>query len=390
MGVQGLGALRLAAVCGGAGQAVAGSAGALLAGQLSGSMSVAGLPQALLVAGAALSALGVSALNRRRGRRLGLAVGMLIAVTGCVVVVLGADAHALSGVLAGKLLLGAGNTSVMLGRYAAADLASEALRPRAMADVLVATTLGAVAGPNLLGPAADLAGVVGLPRLCGPYVVGAALFCASAAALLTGLPSVRPVVSTSTRPPLGEAGRAGLLVLATANLVMVAVMTMAPVHLHAEGSGLTAIGLVISAHIAGMFAPSPLSGRLVQRAGPARTSAVAVALVALAAGLAAAAAGRTAMLVPALVLVGVAWNVALVAGSTLLTRGIAPAQRPSREGWGEVGMGVAAAGGGLAAGPMVMVGGYSTLALAAAAAATVVLPWLVVTTSRRQAWTQTV
>lgn len=383
MRVQGLRALRVAAVCGGAGQALAGSAGALLAGQLSGSAAMDGAPQALLVAGAAMSAVGISTLNRRRGRRTGLAAGAATAVAGCLVVTLGAAEHALSAVLLGCLLLGAGNTSVMLGRYAAADLAAEALRPRSMAAVLVATTLGAVAGPNFLGPAADFAGAVGLPRLSGPYVIGAALFCASTLALVLGLPKVRLAPTPAARPPLGPAGRAGLLVLATANLVMVAVMTMAPVHLHSEGSGLTAIGLVISAHIAGMFAPSPLSGRLVERNGPQRMSAVALVLVAVAAGLAALAAGRTALLVPALVLVGVAWNVALVAGSTLLTRGVLPDQRPSREGWGEVGMGVAAAGGGVAAGPMVMAGGYSSLALTAAAAATLVLPWLMIMTSTR-------
>ncbi|HSK95528.1 MAG TPA: MFS transporter, partial [Euzebyales bacterium] len=288
-------ALQAASVLGGLAQSLSGAAGALLARQVSGSDAVAGLPQALLVAGSALAALGLSALTRRAGRRVALAVGLLVAVAGSVVVVGGGAAGSLLVVLGGSVLLGAGNTVVMLGRYAAADLVPDAARGRAMGAVLAATTVGAVAGPNLLGPASGLAARSGLVALTGPYLVAAVGFAVAAATVAVGMRD-RPVDATGGRDVSAAVGArwrndprgaAGLAVLTIANLVMVGVMTMAPVHLHHAGNGLAAIGLIISLHIAGMFAPSPLSGWLTDRVGPARAAIAAGVVLAVAAGSAA-------------------------------------------------------------------------------------------------------
>jgi len=162
-------------------------------------------------------------------------------------------------------------------------------------------------------------------------------------------------------------------VLALANLVMVGVMTAAPVHLHHMDVGLAAIGLVQSMHIAGMFAPSPLSGWLTDRWGPVPTTALAGSVLVASGLLAAAAADAPLALGVALVLLGVGWNLALVAGSTLLTAGVTAADRPRREGWGEVAMGMAAAGGGAASGVVLSGGGYGMLASAGAAVAALVM-----------------
>jgi MFS family permease len=212
-----------------------------------------------------------------------------------------------------------GNTAVMLGRYAAADLGNQSARGRAMGAVLAATTVGAVVGPNLLAPAGALAGTLGLVALTGPYLV-------------------------------------------------------APVHLHHSGSGLAAIGMVISLHIAGMFAPSPLSGWVTDRLGPVRGAIAAGAVLVIASASAAIWAGVSGLLAAALMLLGVGWNVALLSGSALLTAGVPVGERSRREGWGEVGMGVAAAGGGVVAGPVMAGASYATLAAAGAIIATVILP----------------
>src|SRR6266536_2111987 len=177
---SGLRALCAASALGGLAQALAGTGGALLARQISGSTAVAGLPQTALVAGSAAAALALSALTRRHGRAVALATGAVLAVAGCIVVAAAAVAASLPLVLAGSLLLGSGNTAVMLGRYAAADLAPDSSRARAMATVLAATTVGAVAGPNLLVPATGLAAALGLPPLAGPYLLGAVGFTAAA------------------------------------------------------------------------------------------------------------------------------------------------------------------------------------------------------------------
>lgn len=376
-------ALWLASALGGLSQSLGGSAGALLAQEAGHSGAVAGLPQAMLVIGAALSALGLSELTRRRGRGIALSLGALTAAVGCAVVVLGGLTMALPWILAGSLLLGAGNTAVMLGRYAAADLGGESDRAQAMASVLVATTAGAVAGPNLLAPAGALAVGLDLPLLAGPYLVAMVGFVAAAAVLIAGLRAESTArrddrsQSTSARP-LGREGSAGLVVLGLANLVMVAVMTMAPVHLHHQGASLGVIGLVVSAHIAGMFVPSPLSGRLTARIGAARVARLSGAAL-VAACVLAAAASTPIMLAAALVMVGAGWNLGLVSGSVLLTADVPEQMRPRREGWGEVSMGAAAASGGAASGVVATTSGYPTLAATTAAFAVLLIPlagWL--------------
>jgi MFS family permease len=103
------------------------------------------------------------------------------------------------------------------------------------------------------------------------------------------------------------------------------------------------------------------------------TTALAGAVLVVSALLAAAATGAPLVLGVALVLLGVGWNLGLVAGSTLLTAGVPAAERPRREGWGEVAMGVSAAGGGAASGAVMSGGGYGLLASAGAAVAALVV-----------------
>jgi MFS family permease len=261
-----------------------------------------------------------------------------------------------------------------------------------MATVLVATTAGAVAGPNLLAPGDTLGRVLGLPGLAGAYVIAAVCF-AAAAGLLLRLPSEPPRSPASSATSIARVDRShrdagfALVVLALANLVMIAVMTMGPVHLHHLGVGLGPIGLMISLHIAGMFAPSPLSGWLTDRMGTAPATALAGAVLTTSALLATLGAESVPVLGVALVLLGVGWNLALVAGSTLLTAGTPMSERPRREGWGEVAMGVAAAGGGAASGVVVTGGGYALLAAgsAAVAALVVAMAWQVRTVREPQA-----
>ncbi|MFI5909492.1 hypothetical protein [Dactylosporangium sp. NPDC051541] len=339
--------LWMAALLGGCAQSLAGAAGALLAVRVGGGAAVAGLPQAALVAGAALAAFVLSALTRRFGRPRALAAGALAAAGGCAVVVAAAHLGSLPLVLAGTLLSGAGNTAVMLTRYAAAEHGGT------MTAVLTATAAGAVAGPLLLGVA-------------DPYVVAAAGFVLAALCY-------RPVRGRPVTPEaaggIGARGRAGLAILSAANLVMVGVMTFAPVHLAHTGASRTAIGAVVSAHIAGMFAPSVLSTRLVAAAGAARTAGLGASVLMLAC--ITVAAGEPRAMVAGLVLLGAGWNCCLVAGSTLLVTGAHGTARVRGEAWGEVGMGAAAAAGGGLSGPLAAAAGYPGLAWAGAVVALV-------------------
>jgi MFS family permease len=348
------------------------------------------------VAGSALAALPVSSLSRSAGRRPGLAAALLAGAAGAGLCVLAGAIESLPLLLVGCLLFGAGNTAVMLARYAAADLSEPQKRARTIGLVVFATTFGAVAGPNLLEPTGAAAAAVGLPRLTGLFVLAAVAYVASAAVLLAllrpdplrlaihdGPPedawAPRPALAALLEPP---AVRAGLATIVTANFVMVAVMAMTPVHMRHHDHSLTLVGFVISLHIAGMFAPAPLTGRLADRLG-ARRVALGGCAVLLAAGVLAGAAGASVLVLSTgLLLLGVGWNASLIAGSALLVSAVATGQRPRVEGVGELSMGIAAAAGGALSGPAVAVASYAALAVVAAALAATIAPVLLVSVTR--------
>ena len=372
-------ALWAAGALGGLGQSLAGTAAALLAHQISGTERMAGVPQTCVVAGAAVSAVVIGRLSTRHGRVAALALAGTTATAGAVLMTLAAWWMSLPLLLIGALLTGAGNAAVMLGRYAAADLGPTTDRARAMGLVMAVTTVGSLAGPNLLGPTSGLASAVGLPELFGPMALTVGAFVLGAVALVRAprvpsAPSPEPV----GRIPLTATGFAGIAVLSVVNLVMVAVMAVSPVHLHAHGAGLTVVGVVVSLHIAGMFGPSPVTGRLTDRFGPAPMVVAGSAVLVSAGLLAAAAQGSTGVLTVALLLLGVGWNIGLVAGSVLVTRGVPVAQRPRAEGRGDLAMGVAAVIGSTGAGFVSAAGGYAALGVAGAACAALLLPtaWL--------------
>lgn len=367
--------LRAACVVGGFAQSLTGAAGALLALEMTGSESAAGLPQTVLVAGSAAAAAIASRLAVPFGRRRTLAAGAAAATAGSILVVAGALIASIAVVLGGCALLGAGTATVMLIRYAAAEQVPESLRPKAMASVLTASTIGSVAGPNLLAPASRAAEHLGLPALAGPFAFGGLAFALTVAMLLAGLRAAPPPLSepaVTTAPGRLPSARPGLAVLTLANLVMVGVMTMAPVQMSHHGGGLALIGLVISVHIIGMFAPSALSALLVERIGATPTAVLAGCVMTAACAFAAAAASSHLMLGIAMAALGIGWNLGLVAGSAMLTASAPREVRVKREGLGEVGMGAAAAAGGLACGPLVAYGGYVALAMAGAIAAALI------------------
>jgi MFS family permease len=374
--------LVVAQLLGALGLAAGGTAGALLAEHLTGKPAAAGLPLSLLVLGSGVGAVVVARVMRDHGRRAGLAAAYLAGTVGATLVVAAAGWGSWPLLLAGSLLLGGGNAAVMLARYAAADLARH--RGRAISTVVTAASAGAIAGPNLLGPAAPLAEAVGLPAPAGLFLLAIPAFLGAALVLVAFLRpdplQVARATARSAEPPatggrgelavlLGDRHiRLALLVLAIANLAMVAVMAVAPVHLQHHGAAMGTIGLIIGSHIAAMYLPSPLTGWLADAVG-ARVVAGMGALLLLAAGALAAVAGSGRVgVVAALLLLGVGWNAGLIGGSALLRdAAVSASLRTRAEGLGELGMGAAAAIGGSGAGLLLAGGGFGLLALVAAA-----------------------
>ena len=364
--------LAAATAIGALGLAAGGSAGALLAEEITDSTAWAGLPLGFLVAGSAASALLISWRTGRAGRAAGLVLGYAIGTAGAALVIGAAVVDSFFLLLAGSAALGAANAAIFLTRYAAADLGGEAGRGRALGLVFFATALGAVLSPNLLGPSGDLAEKVGLPSLSGLYLVALAAFTASGfvlAALPQGLlpaGDTRSVTRQELQIGLLNA-RAALVVLAMTNLVMVTVMAIAPIHLVEHGHSLDVIGLVVGIHVFCMFAPSPVTGWLADRAGSAIVAAVGAALL-IAAGASGALLdlSHSTEMTAMLALLGLGWNAGIVGGSTMLAASVPPVLRPQTEGIGEVAMGLAAGAGAPMAGLLVAYGNFTTLSIAGA------------------------
>ena len=377
----------------------------LLARQLSGSDALSGAAQTASVLGAAVAAVPLAALAAARGRRPALVTGLLVGASGALTSVVAAVLGSFVLLLAGAALFGGGVAAGLQGRYAAIDGVPAAHRGRALSLVVWATTIGSVAGPNLGAPGAAVARSAGLPGLAGPFVFSVAAFLGAAVLVWAFLrpDPLRPDLRGGARVgPSGPAGarshrlrtalaavagaplaRLGLVTVGTAHAVMVAVMVMTPVHLQDGGAGLGVVGYVISAHITGMYAVSPVFGALSDRLG--RVVVIRFGLVALAAAtlLAGTAGGRDHIrLGAALAVLGLGWSACVVAGSTLLSESVPDTARTSVQGLSDLVMGLAAAAAGALSGPVLGASGYSVLnALAAALLVPVAL--LVVAPPRR-------
>jgi MFS family permease len=167
----------------------------------------------------------------------------------------------------------------------------------------------------------------------------------------------------------------GAVVMVLTQLIMVAIMTMTPVHMQDHGHGIAASGLVIGVHIGAMYLPSPLTGWLVDRYGP-RTIAATAGLVLLTAGvLAGRASGDSVVaLAVALGLLGVGWNFGLLAGTAIVTEAVPPAIRAKTQGTVDMAIAAAGATGGLSSGLVVAVAGYPLLAIGGGILALGVVP----------------
>jgi MFS family permease len=368
------------------GIAVAGSipAGALLAASIGDSEAAAGIAQTFGVLGAALLALPLARIALSKGRRPALATGYGIGAVGAAIVIGGAVTRSLILIYGGCLLVGVASAAGYQARYAATDLATPTSRAKALSWVVWAATIGAVLGPNLLNASGLLGLRLGLPQLSGPYLVtGVALAAAALVLFLFLRPDPyllasghREAAGGSTVKPrlrdgiehLRSRPRAilGIAIISIGHVVMVMVMVMTPVHMAHVDVTLQLIGLVISVHIAGMYAFSPVVGWAVDRYGRIQITAVSIGvLVAACLICAAAPADNVVILGIGLFLLGLGWSGTLIAGSTMVTDETEPTERPAVQGLSDLAMNVAGALGGVVAGLIVWGSSYPVLCLAA-------------------------
>lgn len=376
--------LMVAQVVGGVGMGAMLAVGALIALDLSGSDTWSGMATTMITLGAAVFALPLAATAARRGRRPGLALGWLLGALGGVVVIGSTVWGVFVLFLAGMVLVGAGTATNLQARHAAADLADERTRGRDLSIVVWATTVGAVAGPNLIGPTGGLATALGLSDLLGPVLLTTAGFLGGAVVITVLLRPDPLRLAMSDREEAGERAPETTLVdglraighnpaallavvgIVAGHTVMVGVMTMTPVHMSHHGSALSIIGLTISLHIAGMYALSPVVGRLADRFGRVPILLVGQVVLLAATAVSAVAGNSEPLVTVGLVLLGLGWSFALVSGSALLAESLDARVRACAQGFSDLAMNLGGAAAAALSGVVMAMVGFGGLNLFAA------------------------
>lgn len=363
------------------------SLGALLAADISGSDALSGLATASVTLGAAVCAIPLARLAATMGRRRALTLGNLFALVGIAVVILAASLRVFPLLLIGILMIGAGNAGNLQSRFAATDLAAPEHRGRDLSIVVWATTIGGVAGPLLLGPGEVVGAAIGMPPQTGSYAFS---FVAQCVALILYLVALRPdpllaaqrlasVAAKATgavvtdRPVIA---RYAMFAVAGSHVVMASVMAMTPVHLAhmahgAHGMAPTPadvsalVGITIALHVGGMYALSPLFGILADRWGRLRVVLLGQLLLGGALAFAVFANDREWGVIVALILLGLGWSAATVAGAALLTESSSPEIRTRRQGRSDSLMSLSAAAGAVLAGVVLSNFQYAGLGIAA-------------------------
>ncbi|MBX3030172.1 MAG: MFS transporter [Chloroflexi bacterium] len=399
---------------GSTGYIAASTIAAIAAELLSGSAALAGLPAAAVVVGSALGSAVLAGIMVRRGRRFGLTVGYLVGAAGAAVAMLALVLGSFPLFLGGTFLMGTANSANLMSRYAAAAMVPSVRRGSAVATVVWGATVGAVVGPNLgtfvgglIGGSGHHAGLPERDALVGVYLVPLAFVAAAAVLSFLRLrpdPSELAVADTPRHGPGPEAapaadgrpstgdervasassvpGRArdlpertrdllmrpavatALLALIAGQVVMVLIMTMTPLHMTDHGHDIGAVGLVISGHVFGMYALSPVTGRITDRLGALRVAVLGPIVLAGAAVVAALAPpDGGVVLFAALFLIGYGWNLGFVAGSAMLASSLRGADRTRLEGTTDALIWGSSAVASLGSGVMLEVAGFTALCL---------------------------
>ncbi|MDA2963303.1 MAG: MFS transporter [Actinomycetota bacterium] len=374
--------LATAQVLNGVGIAGTVAAGSLLVSSITGSETLAGLAQTSGVLGAAALALPLAHLTARGGRRLALSVGLFSGVIGSIFAIIGGANRNLFFMLLGTFLVGAASAAGYQARFAAIDLATNETRAKQLSFVVWGSTIGAVAGPNLMDPAGNLAEYFDLPRLVGPYMLSAlTLFLAAIVIVIFLRPDPYLLAKkqakivhhkSSTKAALKHIGSNphalfAISAIAIGHVAMVSVMVMTPIHMAHVDVTLRVIGLVISVHVLGMYAFSPVVGALSDRLGRMRVIQIGLATLLLSTIISGSAAADDAITLGiGLFLLGLGWSGTLIAGSALLSETVSLEMRAASQGASDLVMNLSGAGGGALAGVIIGTLSYGWLCFFAA------------------------
>lgn len=384
--------LATAQVLNGVGVAGTVAAGSLLVASITESETLAGLAQTSSVLGAAALALPLARLTARGGRRLALSAGFVAGVIGSLFAIYGGSQKNIFFMLLGTFLVGAASAAGYQARFAAVDLATNETRAKQLSFVVWGSTVGAVTGPNLMEPAGNLAESIGLPRLTGPYVVSTVTLSLAilviqfflrpdpflTAVKQSGLVTKPKGATKAALHHIRSNDRAlfAILSIAIGHVAMVSIMVMTPVHMAHVDVTLTIIGLVISVHVLGMYAFSPMVGALSDRLGRVRVIQIGVITLLLSSIISGIARADDAITLGiGLFLLGLGWSCTLIAGSAFLTESVSPEMKTSSQGASDLVMNLSGAGGGALAGVIIGTLSYGWLCVFAAIPVSILGLW---------------
>ena len=382
----------LSQTLGGAGLAAGITVGALLAKEMLGIASLSGLASALFTLGSALAAYLVGRITQNYGRRFGLSLGFITGGIGALGVVIAANFDSIVLLFLSLFIYGAGTATNLQARYAGADLAGPHQRAKAISIAMVATTVGAVAGPNLVTPMGHVAQSLNMPALAGPFLLASVAYSAAGLVFFLLLKpdplivarfieerrgTLKPESIQQSVHPSGQ--RIGIIVgasvLVLSQIVMVAIMTMTPIHMQHHGSTLSAVGIVIGLHVASMYLPSLVTGSLVDKVGRIKMVIASAVTLTVAGLLAAFAPGdSTFLLTVALMLLGLGWNFGLISGTAIVIDSTTIQTRAKTQGTIDVGVAIGGSVGSLLSSVIVAFSSYAVLGLMGAYLSLLLLP----------------
>jgi MFS family permease len=380
--------LALGQVLGGFGLGSVLSIGSLLARDLSGSEAWAGSAATFSTLGAAIWAIPLSRLAYARGRRVSLASGAALAITGAMAVIESANLRLFPLLLLGIFLLGAGSATSLQARFAATDIPMPGKTGRSIGLVVWATTIGAVTGPNLFGPGDQLGEALGLPPMTGPFLFTVAAQIGSTLVFWFGLRpdpllyaqklqtktknkiSLKSALQTLKENPVP---RFAVFAVALSHMVMVSVMSMTPVHMQDMGYDLVVVGFTISLHIAGMYALSPVMGILADKIGKVQLILLGQFMYLLAIAFAGFGDMDRVQVTIGLTLLGLGWSASTVAGSALLASSVPANEKTNVQGVSDSTMNLSGAIGGGIAGSILSLVAFNGLNFVALVPVTVII-----------------
>jgi MFS family permease len=397
----------------GAGIASGYAVGGLLAEQITGQTAMAGFAQMSVILGAGLVAYPLATLAARYGRRTALTLGFGTGTLGAAVVLTGVAVEFLPLFMLGMMMCGSSTAAGLQARYAASDSVNPQKPGQAMSIVIWATTVGSVLGPNFTEPGSRLGEFLGVNPLSGPYLISMGCFAMAALAAFSlgsqrtatraaqaPTPTVTPAEAPSPadatapaaaqataqatadqpRPSFGEAlryllsrpvARYAVITIITGQMIMTNVMVMTPVHMDHQHFDLTAVGIVVSIHIMGIYVFSPVFGWMSDRWGPRTVINAGMVVYAVTVAL-----GIYDSLLPtshfvilntALFLLGVGWSMFLIGGSALLVKSVDPRMRVPLQGMSDSAMNLGGALMAAFAGTLLGLGGFFLINAVAAA-----------------------